>query len=59
VTHLYEFAHGMHETHRDQGVFLRAERVPSGERTFRILEGEPLQTSFGQDVYAQVFGGAG
>lgn len=56
VTHLYEFAHGMYETHRDQGVFLRAERAPSGERTFRILEGEPLHTSYGQDVYAQVFG---
>ena len=32
-------------------VFLRAERQTDGSRTFRLVEGEPLQTSFGPDLY--------
>jgi len=56
VTHLYEFAHRFHEESREQAVFLSAERQTNGHRTFRIVRGDPLQTSFGQDVYRQVFG---
>jgi len=56
VTHLYEFARRFHEEQREQAVFLSAERQSNGHRTFRIIKGEPLQTSFGQDVYHQVFG---
>ncbi len=56
VTHLFDFAYSMY-THRKEGIlFLRAERQSDTRRTFRILEGKPLQTSFGDDVYAQVFG---
>jgi MutS domain V len=40
-------------------LFLRAERTRRGKRTFKILPGEPLETSFGQDVYARVFPGDG
>jgi DNA mismatch repair ATPase MutS len=39
-------------------VFLRAERLPDGRRTFRIVEGEPLSTSYGADAYQRVFGAA-
>jgi len=56
VTHLFQFARGFYENGRQNAVFLRAERRSDGERTFKILEGEPLQTSFGKDVYFQVFG---
>lgn len=55
VTHLYEFAGGMFEQRRSDALFLRAERLADGTRTFRIVEGEPLETSFGEDVYKQVF----
>lgn len=52
VTHLYELARGFHDRNRENILFLRAER----ERTFRLIEGEPLQTSFGEDLYKTVFG---
>ena len=55
VTHLYEFAHIFFEKRMKDAIFLRAERKESGKRTFRVMEGEPLQTSFGEDVYEAVF----
>jgi hypothetical protein len=55
VSHLYKFAHGFYEDKLDEVIFLRAERKDDGERTFKIVEGEPLQTSFGIDVYSKVF----
>ena len=56
VTHSYELANGFHERRRADALFLRAERLPDGERTFRQVEGEPLPTSFGEDLYREVFG---
>ena len=56
VTHLYEFAHGLFNTKREDAIFLRAERNIDGTRTFRLLEGEPLETAFGEDLYRQIFG---
>ena len=56
VTHLYKFARGMFEHHLEDAEFLRAERQADGTRTFRILEGEPLETSYGEDLYREVFG---
>jgi DNA mismatch repair ATPase MutS len=56
VTHLYELAHGLHEKKVKNAIFLRAERQPDGSRTFKISEGEPLQTSYGEDLYCQIFG---
>ncbi|MDI6876018.1 MAG: hypothetical protein QMC96_04510 [Methanomicrobiales archaeon] len=55
VTHLYEFSRGMYERNMDNALFLRAERRPDGERTFKVKEGEPLQTSFGKDLYDRIF----
>ena len=60
VTHLYELAHGFYRKNRGNILFLRAERQTGGARTFRLSEGEPLQTSFGEDLYDNIFGvGAG
>jgi DNA mismatch repair ATPase MutS len=55
VTHLYEFAHGFYAQNMANAMFLRAERQPDGRRTFQLHEGEPLQTSYGEDVYKRVF----
>ena len=55
VTHLYEFAHAFWEDKLDNAAFLRAERRADGQRTFKLLLGEPLETSFGADLYQEVF----
>ena len=55
VTHLYEFAHGFHAQALEQALFLRAEREPDGRRTYRLLEREPLPTSYGRDSYKRIF----
>ncbi|MGC2329936.1 MAG: hypothetical protein WA581_00650, partial [Candidatus Acidiferrales bacterium] len=55
VTHLYEFAHDLFDGKRDDALFLRAERQPDGTRTFRMVEGEPLETSYGEDLYHRIF----
>jgi DNA mismatch repair ATPase MutS len=55
VTHLYEFAHGFYTDKMNNSIFLRAERQNDGTRTFKITEGEPLQTSYGIDVYNRIF----
>lgn len=56
VTHLHQYALGMHRKKLPDAVFLRAERRPDGTRTFRLIEAAPLQTSYGEDLYAKVFG---
>lgn len=56
VTHLFEFALGFFNTEKERAVFLRAERKEDATRTFRLVEGEPLQTSYGIDVYNKIFG---
>ncbi|MFZ0729782.1 MAG: DNA mismatch repair protein MutS, partial [Methylovirgula sp.] len=57
VTHLYEFAHGLCAMRMQNAIFLRAERHSDGVRTFRLEEGEPLQTSYGKDLYDAIFTG--
>ncbi len=56
VTHMYELAQRFYENDRADALFLRAERLPDGTRTFRLREGEPLETSYGVDVYRKIFG---
>jgi DNA mismatch repair ATPase MutS len=58
VTHLFDLAHGFYEQQLAAALFLRAERRPDGQRTFRLLEGEPLPTSFGPESYRRIFGTA-
>ncbi len=55
VSHLYEFAHSFYEKKMQNVVFLRAERLDDGTRTFRVVEGKPLQTSYGEDLYNTIF----
>ena len=55
VTHLYEFAHRFYGEKMQNSIFLRAERQPDGSRTFKLIEGEPLQTSYGKDLYDRIF----
>jgi DNA mismatch repair ATPase MutS len=55
VTHLYEFARGFYAKKKANAMFLRADRQPDGRRTFKLLEGEPLQTSYGEDLYNRIF----
>jgi hypothetical protein len=58
VTHMYDLAHGFYRDHLPNALFLRAQRLPNGDRTFRLTEGEPLSTSHGQDLYFRIFGGS-
>jgi DNA mismatch repair ATPase MutS len=55
VTHSYEFAHGFVGSPTGNVIFLRAERQPDGRRTFKLIEAEPLQTSYGEDLYRAIF----
>lgn len=55
VTHLYEFANSLLEGGRENAIFLRAERQRDGLRTFKIVEGNPLQTGYGEDLYNRIF----
>ncbi len=55
VTHLYDFARGFFDRESDGAVFLRAERREDGTRTFRLSEDRPLETSYGGDLYHQLF----
>lgn len=56
VTHMFDLADSLHTEASDTTLFLRAERRPDGERTFRIIPGAPLPTSFGEDLYQRIFG---
>lgn len=59
VTHMYEFANGFAEEGRPDVAFLRAERRDDGTRSFNLIEAEPLRTSFGEDLYKEIFAPAG
>jgi len=56
---MYDLAGRYYATHDPAALFLRAERRPDGQRTFRVPPGEPLPTSYGEDLYRQVFGTTG
>jgi DNA mismatch repair ATPase MutS len=57
VTHLFDLAHSLHTKKMDDALFLRAERQADGRRTFKLVPGNPLPTSFGEDLYRRIFGG--
>jgi DNA mismatch repair ATPase MutS len=58
VSHLYDFAHSFYDKRLDNAFFLLAQRQDDGRRTFRLIEGEPLETSYGVDLYQKIFGTA-
>lgn len=53
VSHMYEFARSF--LNDDQVLFLRADRGEDGTRSFRLHGAKPLRTSFGADLYQQIF----
>jgi DNA mismatch repair ATPase MutS len=55
VTHMYDLARSLRGARIGNPLFLRAERLEDGTRTFRIIPGAPLPTSHAKDVYEQVF----
>ncbi len=55
VTHLYEFPRRLYNEKIENVLFLRAQRQANGKRTFKITEAEPVQTSYGQDLYNNIF----
>ena len=56
VTHLYDLSHGFSVDPPAPTLFLRAQRAAAPERAFKLVEGEPLPTSYGGDSYRRVFG---
>lgn len=56
VTHLYDLARSFYVNRGGSTLFLLAEREESGTRTFKLTTGEPLSTSFGEDLYREIFG---
>ncbi len=55
VSHLYEFSISFYERRRKETLFLRAERRSDGTHTYRIIEGNPLETSHSEDLYNRIF----
>lgn len=54
VTHLFEFADSIYNEKLEKTVFLRAERNNDGSRSYSIKIGEPLQTSYGEDLFKSI-----
>jgi DNA mismatch repair ATPase MutS len=55
VTHMFDLAEGFYRAKMNTALFLRAERRADGQRTFRLFAGEPLPTSYGEDLYRLIF----
>jgi hypothetical protein len=55
VTHLTELAVTLYDEHAPATHFLRAERLPNGQRTFKLTPAAPQSTSHGEDLYRQLF----
>jgi DNA mismatch repair ATPase MutS len=56
VTHLFDLAESLHLQQPGTTLFLRAERNTNGRQHFKLVEGAPLPTSFGEDVYKRLGG---
>jgi hypothetical protein len=54
VTHLYSFARAIWGQGRVSSLFLRAERLPDGTRSYKLAVAEPLETSYGEDLYRKI-----
>jgi DNA mismatch repair ATPase MutS len=55
VTHLYDFAESIQRDPTTRALFLRADREFDGSRRFQLIQGEPLPTAFGRDVFDRIF----
>jgi hypothetical protein len=57
VTHLFDLADSLYKMVSPEYLFLRAPRQ-SGAAPFRLVEGAPEATAYGEDVYRRIFGKA-
>lgn len=55
VTHLSHFSSEMLKNEKSISHFLMAERTESQSRSFKIINNDPQDTSFGMDIYNEVF----
>ena len=55
VTHMYDLSMLIKDKYQNDVYFLRAERAESGERSYHLTENEALRTSFGLDLYHQIW----
>ena len=55
VTHFFDLAYSFYRNNSYKICFLSPERTEGGERTFRILKSDPLDTSYGLDLYEKIF----
>jgi hypothetical protein len=58
VTHMYDLAESIYAKGDTRALFLRAQRQHDGSRTYRLPEGPPLPTSYGEDLYRRILGPA-
>lgn len=58
VTHLNRFARELHHERPTGTLFMEAERLPDGRRTYRLIAGAPARGSYGEELYRAVFGAA-
>lgn len=56
VTHLFAFAKKMYSKSLDHARFFSAERLTDGTRTFKMIDHEPTETSYGMDLYHEMIG---
>lgn len=59
VSHMYDLASSLCERNSADALTLRAERQENGARTFRIIPGAPLRTSYAKDIYEKIFPASG
>lgn len=56
VTHIYGISKEIEDKKLDDTLFLMAKRNDDGSRPFEIVKASPLDTSYGLDIYNEVFG---
>lgn len=54
VTHLYGYAMEVYEQKLGDTLFLLAQRSSTGNNTYRMLEGPPFKTAYGQKLFQEV-----
>ncbi|MGA9775633.1 MAG: DNA mismatch repair protein MutS, partial [Candidatus Dormiibacterota bacterium] len=54
VTHFFDLADGFRQSPPAAALFLRAERLADGRRTYRLRAGDPLPTAFGADLIGRL-----
>jgi hypothetical protein len=56
VIHMFDRAGSYHERQMKTALFLPAARGDDGARPFRLSEGGPFPTSYGEDTHRKIFG---